>query len=78
MEKSELTAILKRLEAMRNTEATEVQSRRFEKEGVERGEVAYDPATSTYTLQEFNPDQTFEFDNIDLVAIELYDLLADN
>ena len=48
MDKSELSAILKRLEAMRTTEATEVQSRRF------------------------------EFDNIDLVAIELYDLLTDN
>lgn len=78
MDKSELSAILKRLEAMRTTETTEVQSRRFEKEGVQRGQVAYDPATSTYTLQEFNPDQTFEFDNIDLVAIELYDLLTDN
>ncbi|CAJ1227140.1 MULTISPECIES: YkuJ family protein [Lactiplantibacillus] len=78
MEKSELSAILKRLEAMRAAETTEVQSRRFEKEGVERGQVAYDPATSTYTLQEFKPDQTFEFDNIDLVAIELYDLLTDN
>ncbi|ETY74678.1 YkuJ family protein [Lactiplantibacillus fabifermentans] len=78
MEKSELSAILKRLEAMRASDATEVQSRRFEKEGVERGQVAYDPATATYTLQEFKPDQTFEFDNIDLVAIELYDLLTDN
>ena len=37
MDKSELSAILKRLEAMRTTEATEVQSRRFEKEGVQRG-----------------------------------------
>jgi len=78
MDKSELTAILKRLEVMRSTDSTEVQGRRFEKEGVERAQVTYDPATSTYTLQEVNHDQTFEFDNIDLVAIELYDLLTDN
>ncbi|MBY7147638.1 DUF1797 family protein, partial [Levilactobacillus brevis] len=32
----------------------------------------------TYTLTEHNPETTFEFDNIDLVAIELFDLLTDN
>ena len=45
--------------------------------GSERGQVAYDPTTNTYTLEEMQTHQKFEFDDIDLAAIEIFDLLDD-
>ncbi len=78
MDKSELSAILKTTRSHAHNWSNRSAITAVRKGSVQRGQVAYDPATSTYTLQEFNPDQTFEFDNIDLVAIELYDLLTDN
>ena len=77
MENSQLVAIIKRLDAMSNNEGNEVSSRRFEKDGEERGLVTYDPVTKTYTLEEITSKQKFEFDDIDLAAIEIYDLLND-
>lgn len=65
------------LDAMSNNEGNEVSSRRFEKDGEERGFVTFDPATKTYTLEEIASKQKFEFDDIDLAAMEIYDLLND-
>ena len=62
---------------MSNNEGNEVSSRRFEKDGEERGFVTFDPATKTYTLEEIASKQKFEFDDIDLAAMEIYDLLND-
>ena len=76
MENSQLVAIIKRLDAMSNNEGNEVSSRRFEKDGEERGFVTFDP-TKTYTLEEIASKQKFEFDDIDLAAMEIYDLLND-
>ncbi|RGK46297.1 DUF1797 family protein [Ligilactobacillus ruminis] len=77
MENSQLVAIIKRLDAMSNNEGNEVSSRRFEKDGEERGFVTFDPTTKTYTLEEIASKQKFEFDDIDLAAMEIYDLLND-
>ncbi|MGO5155484.1 YkuJ family protein [Ligilactobacillus ruminis] len=77
MENSQLVAIIKRLDAMSNNEGNEVSSRRFEKDGEERGFVTFDPVTKTYTLEEIVSKQKFEFDDIDLAAMEIYDLLND-
>ena len=77
MENSQLVAIIKRLDAMSNNEGNEVSSRRFEKDGEERGFVTFDPATKTSTLEEIASKQKFEFDDIDLAAMEIYDLLND-
>ena len=77
MENSQLVAIIKRLDAMSNNEGNEVSSRRFEKDGEERGFVTFDPATKTYTLEEIASKQKFEFDDIDLAAMEIYDLIND-
>lgn len=77
MENSQLVAIIKRLDAMSNNEGNEVSSRRFEKDGEERGFVTFDPATKIYTLEEIASKQKFEFDDIDLAAMEIYDLLND-
>lgn len=77
MKGSQLVAIIKRLEAMQEADSTETQTRRFEKNGDERGLVSYDPQTETFELEEMATHQTFKFDNIDLVAMEIFDLLDD-
>lgn len=78
MKSSQLVAIIKRLEAMQEATDSDVQTRRFEQDGVEKGLVSYDPKTETFTLEELANHQQFEFDNIDLVAMEIYDLLDDS
>ncbi|GBG95417.1 hypothetical protein LFYK43_18760 [Ligilactobacillus salitolerans] len=75
MENSQLVAIISRLDAMIKSAEDEVVSRRFEKEGEERGVVTYDPQTEAFELEEIGSQQKFQFDNIDLAAIEIYDLL---
>ena len=77
MENSQLVAIIERLDAMMKADTNEVQSRRFEREGQERGFVTYDPATHTFELEELATHQKFDFDDIDLAAMEIYDLLND-
>ena len=77
MENSQLVAIIERLDAMMKADTNEVQSRRFEREGQERGFVTYDPATQTFELEELSTHQKFDFDDIDLAAMEIYDLLND-
>ncbi|GAJ27313.1 hypothetical protein JCM15457_2290 [Liquorilactobacillus sucicola DSM 21376 = JCM 15457] len=77
MESSQLIAIISRLDAMTKSEGQEIQTRRFEKNGKELGVVSFDPTTQTFVLEELPDKQQFEFDNIDLVAIEVYDLLND-
>ena len=77
MENSQLVAIIERLDAMMKADTNEVQSHRFEREGQERGFVTYDPATQTFELEELATHQKFDFDDIDLAAMEIYDLLND-
>ncbi len=77
MENSQLVAIIERLDVMMKADTNEVQSRRFEREGQERGFVTYDPATQTFELEELATHQKFDFDDIDLAAMEIYDLLND-
>lgn len=77
MENSQLVAIIERLDAMMKADTNEVQSRRFEREGQERGFVTYDPASQTFELEELATHQKFDFDDIDLAAMEIYDLLND-
>ena len=72
MENSQLVAIIERLDAMMKADTNEVQSRRFEREGQERGFVTYDPATQTFELEELATHQKFDFDDIDLAAMECF------
>ncbi|WP_071131392.1 YkuJ family protein [Enterococcus timonensis] len=74
---SQLVAIIKRLEAMTESNDGDQQVRRFEKEGVEKCVVTYDKATATFELLESSTNQSYQFDNIDLVAIEIYDLISE-
>lgn len=75
MQPSQLSAIINRLEAM-TTDDSEVEVRRFEKEGEERCTVRYDRETDSFELEDYSvKDTTFQFDDIDLVAIEIYELI---
>ena len=76
--KSKLLAIIKRLEAMMEAETQETQVRRFEADGVERCVITYHPQDNelgTFELTETATNQTYQFDDIDLVAMEIYELL---
>ena len=71
MKHSQLVAIIKRLEAMIEAADNEVQVRRFEREGVEKCIVSFE----TFELTESDTHQSYQFDNIDIVAMEIYDLI---
>ncbi|MBE9390352.1 YkuJ family protein [Vagococcus salmoninarum] len=75
MKHSQLVAIIKRLEAMTEATDNEIQVRRFEREGNERCIVTYDSANEMFELTESDTQQVYQFDDIDLVAMEIYELL---
>ncbi len=76
-----LKGIITRLESLQNqaTADGEVAQRYFEVEGVRKCSVNYIEKAETFELEVFQPGektQTFQYDNIDLVAIEIFDLIA--
>lgn len=75
MKPSQLIPIIRRLDAMREDESDEIQVRRFEKDGKERCIVRYDKNSRMYELEEGASGQTYEFDNIDYVAVEILELV---
>ncbi len=76
MKPSQLVAIVRRLEVMMEDDG-EIEVRRFEKEGKERCVVKYDKDNKMFELEEHATNQTYQFDDLDLVAIEIYELLQD-
>lgn len=76
MKPSQLVAIVRRLEVMMEDDG-EIEVRRFEKEGKERCVVKYDKDNKMFELEEHAANQTYQFDDLDLVAIEIYELLQD-
>lgn len=76
MKPSQLAAIIRRLEAMREDKG-EVEVRRFEKEGKEVCVVRYHHDTENFELEETGTHQPYQFDDLDLVAIEVFELLQD-
>lgn len=77
MKSSQLVAIIRRLEAMQESTDSEVQVRRFEKEGHESCLVSYDSKAGTYEMEDVGDHSVYQFDDIDLIAIEIYELLQD-
>ena len=75
MKPSVLTGIIQRLEAMTNT-ANETEVRRFELDGVEKCQVAYITESDAFEMTESATGTVFRFDDIDLVAMEIFDLLG--
>ncbi|MGP6138894.1 MULTISPECIES: YkuJ family protein [unclassified Jeotgalibaca] len=76
MKPSQLSAIIRRLEVMMEDDG-EIEVRRFEKDGNERCVVKYNRESQMFELEEHASDQTYQFDDLDLVAIEIFELLQD-
>ncbi|MGY3742946.1 YkuJ family protein [Leuconostoc inhae] len=74
---SDLNQILNRLRAMIDSNDNQYQARRFDAFGIEALRVEYDQLTKIWTIHEHREVRQFQFDDIDLVAIEIYDVLHD-
>ncbi|CAM3144461.1 YkuJ family protein [Leuconostoc rapi] len=74
---SSLKQILSRLRAMIDSDDNQYQTRRFDAFGIEAVRVDYDQLTGIWTVHEHREVRQFQFDDIDLVAIEIYDVLHD-
>ena len=73
---SHLVRIINRLETM--TKDGGSLKRNFERDGVVVAEVAYnhnEEEGSTFTLRDVEARETYTFDSIDLIAMEIYELL---
>lgn len=75
MKSSVLMGIIQRLEAMTHTD-NETEVRRFELDGVEKCQVTYVKESDTFELVDNGAGSAFQYDDIDLVALEIYDLFA--
>lgn len=73
---SHLVRIINRLEAMTTDDGT--VKRNFERDGVVVAEVSFsndEENGSIFTLRDVAARETYTFDSIDLIAMEIYDLL---
>ena len=77
MKSSQLAAIIKRLSAMVEANDTEVQVRRFEREGQEKCIVTFDSSNEMFELTETGSQEVQQCDAIELVALEIFELLQD-
>lgn len=75
MKPSVLIGIIQRLNSMMASENNE-EVRRFEVEGVEKCIVKYIKESDSFEMTDRESDTTYQFDDIDLVAIEIYETLA--
>ena len=75
MKSSVLSGVLQRLEAMTHTE-NDVEVRRFEVEGVEKCQVTFNKESDTFELTDNETGSGFQYDDIDLVAIEIFEMLG--
>ncbi|MGL5900976.1 MAG: YkuJ family protein [Lactobacillaceae bacterium] len=73
--KSELAGIISRLVAMQDGNG-EIKTRHFEKNGEDLAKVTYDEDNQIFQIDELKNGESYKFDNIDLVAIEIYDILG--
>lgn len=76
MKSSVLIGIINRLEAMVNSSTDEPEVRRFELDGVEKCQVVYHASDDSFELNDRQRGTVYRFDDIDLVAIEIYELLG--
>jgi len=74
MQSSRLEAIITRLKAMLS-DGSEIEIRRFEKEVVEKCIVRFNKESESFELEDLTINETFQFDDIDLVAMEIYELI---
>ncbi|MEY8442457.1 DUF1797 family protein [Lactobacillaceae bacterium 24-114] len=74
---SELMKILRRLQAMRRDQTSNRQTRVFEEFGVPLCEVTYIRQSDEFVYVRYRPTERFRFDDVDLVAIEIFNCLYD-
>ena len=76
MKPSQLVAIVQRLQTMAD-QSTDIEIRRFEKDGVEKCVVTFNQEADSFELEDCETKQTFQFDDIDVVAIDMFELLQE-
>lgn len=76
-ENSQLESILKRLFAMEKASDGRYQSRRFDLYCLELLKVTYDQENQDWDILDHRLKKHYHFDDVDLVAIEIFDLLRD-
>ncbi|WP_100330751.1 YkuJ family protein [Bacillus xiapuensis] len=78
---SQLIGIVQRLKSLQEgSEAGEVQQRLFEVNGRTLCQVKYLPGKDTFELEVYDQDgkgNKYPFDDIDMTAIEIFDLLQE-
>jgi uncharacterized protein YkuJ len=74
---SDLVAIVNRLSAMRKDGSAEVQVRQFDAFGVNVATVLFDQPSQTFALTIGRDNRRFAFDDINLVAIDIYEAMQD-
>ncbi len=78
---SQLLGIIQRLKSLQEMdESGEVPQRYFEMNGKKLCQVRYFKANDTFELEEYTKDNKvnkYPFDNIDMTAIEIFDLLQE-
>lgn len=76
---SQLQGILTRLKSLQEqAKETESAERFFELDGVKKCQVTYFSKTEMFELEVFsdkNKSSKYQFDNIDMITIEIFDLL---
>lgn len=75
MKPSVLSGIIQRLVSMTSSE-NNIETRRFEVDGVEKCVVTYLAEEDSFEMTDRENNVTYQFDDIDLVAMEIYELLA--
>lgn len=75
MKPSVLSGIIQRLVSMVSSE-NDVEVRRFEVDGVEKCLVTYHAESDSFEMTDRETNTTYQFDDLDLVAIEIFELLA--
>lgn len=77
MAESKLMVIIERLQAMVEDTRGEMQTREFMQFGVPVFRVTYQHLNQQWVLERYEPDRLLYFDDLDLVAIEIFDCLYD-
>lgn len=75
MKPTQLQVIINRLTAMVNDKRQEEQVRQFEIFGLLVGTVIYNHSTGLFTVVDNKNNQEYIFDDLDLVAVEIFDAI---
>ncbi|MDR2660560.1 MAG: YkuJ family protein [Lactobacillaceae bacterium] len=73
---SELIHIIRRLQIMSDSN-DDISTRSFDLFGIEQIEVTYDRRKKLYSIAYYNENIVFSFDDLDLAAIEIFQILND-